>query len=108
MSELLYVDELIPGWAYTTSSNRSNSIELFPMPHILGEAYPIKYCGLFYAPEEYFILLKRVLIHKTYWCVNILTSRNGMGWTAALHYNKKYKALTYQEVKIKDLEIIHL
>jgi|688.fasta_scaffold1546929_2 hypothetical protein len=108
MSELLYVDELIPGGAYTTSSNRSSSIELFPMPHILGEAYPIKYCGLFYPPEEYFILLKRVLIHKTYWCVNILTSRNGMGWTAALHYNKKYKALTYQEVKIKDLEIIHL
>lgn len=68
----------------------------------------MKYCGLFYPPEEYFILLKRVLIYKTYWCVNILTSRNEVGWTAALHYNKKYKALTYQEVKIKDLEIIHL
>lgn len=82
----MFVWELEVGGLYTT--NRRDAVELYSQPHVVADEGNLESTlGSILYKDDYFVVLEVQLIHKTYWCLKLLTSRGIMGWTARLHYN---------------------
>ena len=97
---MLFVNELEVGEMYETMKNRTNHINLRNEPHSPNDGYLLDVAGVL-QPEEWFIVLDCQQIHRTYYCLKILTSRGSIGWSGELHVNSNYETIMFNRVTEK-------
>jgi hypothetical protein len=92
----MFAWELEVGGLYTTKHLRRATIELYSRPHTAGDEGNLESTlGSLLYEDDYFVVLEVQLIHKTYYCLKLLTSEGLIGWTC---FGKDYNDC-FEEVK---------
>ena len=95
----MFAWELEEGGLYTTKHQRRDIIELFSEPHAPGDEGNLESAlGSIIYEDDYFVVLEVRLLHKTYYCLKLLTSRGIIGWTARLQFTEAWDRVQFEKV----------
>lgn len=97
----MFAWELKAGGLYTTKHQRRDTIELFSEPHAPGDEGNLESTlGSILYEDDCFVVLEVQLLHKTYYCLKLLTSRGIIGWTARLQFTEYLERAQFEKVQV--------
>lgn len=96
----MFAWELEAGGLYTTKHQRKDTIELFSKPHAPGDEGRLdSTVGSLLYQDDYFVVLEVELLHRSYYCLKLLTTRGIIGWTARLQYTDSWDRVQFEKVE---------
>ena len=95
----MFAWELEVGGLYTTKHQRKLTLELYSKCHAPGDEGNLESTlGSILYKDDYFVILELRVIHKTYYCLKLLTTRGIIGWTARLQYTDSWERVQFKKL----------